>query len=203
MAEESSVAEHIYQAIRDRLLAGLFRYNERLDVGRLAQTYAASTTPVREALTRLASERLIVSRAKRGFFASLWSAEDLRALYAWRGLLLAHAAADKGPVALVLPEPSADHGFSVRGLFRAVEVGANSELRIAAANADDRLHLARAVEATMLDTQADLADLIAGLAMKEAGERQAAIGRYHSARIAVAGELRNRAVLNAVGRDGI
>lgn len=102
MAADPPVSDRVYHEIRRRLLAGDYRLHARLDVGALADGLGASSTPVREALVRLAAERLITARPTRGFFVSLWSESELRALYEWRAWLAAGALAthaDAVPVA--------------------------------------------------------------------------------------------------------
>jgi len=102
MAADPPVSDRVYHEIRRRLLAGDYRLHARLDVGALADGLGASSTPVREALVRLAAERLITARPSRGFFVSLWSESELRALYEWRAWLAAGALAthaEKVPVA--------------------------------------------------------------------------------------------------------
>lgn len=199
MASDPALGERIYQELRRRLLAGGFKLRERLDVGRIAAEMQASATPVREALARLATERLITAKPARGFFAVLWTEAELSALYEWRGALVRMAAEAQTPIA---PRVIADgdYGDAARALFEFIEANANRELRRAAANADDRLHVARRVEVEIIPAAA--ADLVA---IAEASSKRALIAslrRYHSKRIAHSGAIRERALLHALPPNG-
>jgi DNA-binding GntR family transcriptional regulator len=58
-------ADYAYSAIREQILSGELVPGEAIDQESLAATLGVSTTPLREALRRLQSERLVVSRAHR------------------------------------------------------------------------------------------------------------------------------------------
>lgn len=62
-----SVGEIIYSQIRSRILDGSYVSGDRLNVEELARQLNTSKTPVREALGRLASERLVIFRPRSGF----------------------------------------------------------------------------------------------------------------------------------------
>src|SRR5690606_24012418 len=80
--------EGVYDRIKGLLLAHALAPGQLLQIGTLAEELGVSTTPVREALTRLAAERLIVFAPKRGFFAKTASEEELRGLYTLNQTLL-------------------------------------------------------------------------------------------------------------------
>ena len=61
----------VYERIKHWLLAQALVPGQLLQIGVLADELGVSTTPVREALTRLAAERMIMSVPKRGFFARI------------------------------------------------------------------------------------------------------------------------------------
>jgi hypothetical protein len=138
------VGERAYRAIKQRLFAGP-RPGQRLDIVQLADLAHVSTTPVREALHRLAAERLVDNRAGEGFFVPRPSVGDLKRLYRWHGRLAAEAtrgAAPGGPADLDLPYPEL-----AAGLFAAIAGQAgDGELRHALANADERLRAFRRAE---------------------------------------------------------
>ncbi|MBY5361917.1 GntR family transcriptional regulator [Rhizobium leguminosarum] len=66
-----------YQHLKHLLLTGFFRAGERIDVNWAASAIGVSATPVREALIRLSSERLVIAHANRGFFYPVPRAETL------------------------------------------------------------------------------------------------------------------------------
>jgi DNA-binding GntR family transcriptional regulator len=212
MAADDLVTERVYGLVKAQLFDGGFGLDERLDIGRLAQRFGVSTTPVREALTRLAAERLIAAEAKRGFYARLWRQDELRALYEWRGFLLERAvldapafppdAANADDLAPSRLDPDALHAWRVAAMCASIEAHANSEARIAGANADERLHRARSAEPYLMPAEAQRAALRAGLAAPGARARIRAVRIYHEARMAMAAAIRERAILAAVARRG-
>ncbi len=199
MAADPAISERIYLELRRRLLAGGFRLRERLDVGRIAADMQASATPVREALTRLATERLIAAKPARGFFAMLWSERELATLYEWRGALVRLALEGRAAAPLGI-ETTDDYADNVRNVLGAIEGEANRELRRAAANADDRLHAARRVEPETLAGSMEEISMIATASTKR--ELLTLLKRYHAKRIACAGAIRERAVLRALPPNG-
>jgi DNA-binding GntR family transcriptional regulator len=64
------LADRAYLAIRDRLIVLDIQPGEPIDDSRLAKSLGVGRTLVREALKRLASDRLVVSYPRRGTFAT-------------------------------------------------------------------------------------------------------------------------------------
>lgn len=194
-----TASERVYLALKQTLFSGGYRLRERLDVASLAKTLSVSSTPVREALVRLASERLVSARPTRGFFVRLWSEGELRALYEWR-LLLLH---ETKPARVLLERPGRSHPFRIADAFAAIACDANEELRRAAANADDRLHAARVAEAEVFhDLDAEW-DAMEGVLMGgDEVKRRSTIKRYHARRIERVGAIRERALVRALGANG-
>jgi DNA-binding GntR family transcriptional regulator len=97
-----------YQQIRQKILEGELAPETSLDQEALAEWLGLSTTPVREALRRLQSERLVVSRAHRDTVVAPLSADLVEQVYAVRLSLdplaasLAAAHADDGERARIL-----------------------------------------------------------------------------------------------------
>lgn len=81
-----SLAEQIYQRLRFQLRAGTFAPGERLVESNLAQELAVSRSPVREALSRLAADGLLESRAT-GFHVAMPTAQDMAEIFEMRRLL--------------------------------------------------------------------------------------------------------------------
>jgi DNA-binding GntR family transcriptional regulator len=73
----TSLAERAYVAIRDRLIMLDIRPGEPIDDDELARDLDVGRTPVREALKRLESDRLVVSYPRRGTFATGMDISDL------------------------------------------------------------------------------------------------------------------------------
>ncbi len=83
--------EKVYQSLRRMVLLGEIRPNERLVETELASRLQVSRTPVREALQRLASDGLIVSRLP-GWVVYEHSPMEIRDLYEARVALEGYAA---------------------------------------------------------------------------------------------------------------
>src|SRR5215468_3557789 len=76
-AAATSLADKAYVAIRDRLIMLDIRPGEPIDDSELARELGVGRTPVREALKRLESDRLVVSYSRRGTFAMGMDIADL------------------------------------------------------------------------------------------------------------------------------
>lgn len=70
-------SERIYEAIRDAILDGTLEPGSRINLSRTAHELGASETPVREALKRLESERLVRVEPHAGFVVTDVSIADL------------------------------------------------------------------------------------------------------------------------------
>ncbi|MBI5719272.1 MAG: GntR family transcriptional regulator [Burkholderiales bacterium] len=70
-------ATSVYDQLRTDLLAGVLEPGSKLAIEALAEHYATSATPLREALNRLVSDGLVERREQRGFVVAAISADDL------------------------------------------------------------------------------------------------------------------------------
>ena len=80
-----------YRAIKTHILEGNLDENTRLTEESLSQQLGISKSPIREALTRLESERLIQIEPRRGAFLRRFSLEEISDLYEVREALEVHA----------------------------------------------------------------------------------------------------------------
>ena len=71
------MATLIYDRMRDDIIAGLLRPGTKLRAEFLRERYEVGTSPVREALNRLAADGLVVHEDQRGFRVSMVSRDDL------------------------------------------------------------------------------------------------------------------------------
>jgi len=76
----SSLTQGVYERLRADLLACRLRPGTRLNINELCQDLSVSLSAVREALSRLTSEELVVAEPQRGFRAAPISADELRDL---------------------------------------------------------------------------------------------------------------------------
>jgi len=70
-------ATSLYDQLRTDLLAGELEPGSKLAIEALAEHYATSATPLREALNRLVSDGMVERREQRGFVVAGISASDL------------------------------------------------------------------------------------------------------------------------------
>lgn len=75
-----SLTHSAYEKLRANLLAGRVQPGEKLKITDLCKTLSVSLSAVREALSRLTSEGLVVASPHRGFYAAPVSAADLQDL---------------------------------------------------------------------------------------------------------------------------
>lgn len=144
--------ERVYQALKLRIMRGDFALGERLEPRVLALDVGTSATPVRDALHRLAGERLLESWHHEGFRQPILAEADVHDLHGWMASLL-RLALDG-----VLPEPGhggepfgrlqgSDYTAEVETLFRSIaRLSDNRELRHAVMSAIERSHITRPAE---------------------------------------------------------
>lgn len=84
--------DRIYQAIREGILSGRLKPDERLLQDSLAHEFGTSATPVREALNRLAGDGLIRVLPHRGAVVTTLSVQDIDDIYEVREALDPYAA---------------------------------------------------------------------------------------------------------------
>lgn len=76
-----SVTKRIEAALMEEIAAGELEPGVRLDEVGLATRFAASRTPVREALTRLTAQGILVEGERRGVFVAKYSREELAQIF--------------------------------------------------------------------------------------------------------------------------
>lgn len=86
-----SIAETTYSEIRRDIIFGRLEPGSKLRLDRLKESYGASVSTLREILSRLASEGLVVAEGQRGFEVAPVSAENLKEIAALRELLECYA----------------------------------------------------------------------------------------------------------------
>jgi DNA-binding GntR family transcriptional regulator len=187
----------VYERIKNWLLAQSLVPGQLLQIGVLADELGVSTTPVREALTRLAAERMIMSVPKRGFFARTPSEDDIFGLYSVNRTILDAAvgrwpddnpepAAGTQEVAVLIQERSAEQLARQTGeLFLQVArrsgVGEFAEI---VRNMNDRLHHARVLESEIVPNAfVDVTKLAALVAAHDRVQLRQALKAYHEERL--------------------
>ena len=80
-ADKLSAGKRIEQALLAEISVGKLEPGQRLDEAGLAQRFGASRTPVREALSRLTAQGVLVEGEKRGVFVAEYSREELSQIF--------------------------------------------------------------------------------------------------------------------------
>ena len=75
--EEITLSEQVYRLLRRDIMSGAFAPGQSLRLELLKQRYGSSFSPIREALNRLRSERMVVSTTSRGFRIAPLSVEEM------------------------------------------------------------------------------------------------------------------------------
>ena len=89
--ELDSISESAYRHIRNDIVFGKLAPSQKLKLEPLREEYGPSVSTLREILSRLSSEGLVIAEGQRGFIVAPVSAANLRELAALRLLLEAHA----------------------------------------------------------------------------------------------------------------
>ena len=188
----------VYERIKHWLLAQTLVPGQLLQIGVLADELGVSTTPVREALTRLAAERMIMSVPKRGFFARTPSEDDILGLYSVNQTILdaavlrwpetsgqvapTEAAAAEVPV----QDRSAEQLARQTGdLFLQVATRSGvGEFAEIVRNMNDRLHHARVLECEIVpNVFVEMGRVTALVAGNDRAQLREALKAYHDERV--------------------
>lgn len=73
---ESQESVSTYQLLRNDILDGSIEPSSKLSIAQLSARYESSAAPVREALSRLAAEGLVVRKGQRGYWAAPVSVDE-------------------------------------------------------------------------------------------------------------------------------
>jgi len=145
-------SERAYRYIKDAILGGRLR-STTLDIRKTGDRLRMSATPVREALARLHSERLVRLTPHLGYTLVRLSADRLENLYDLSGVLVdvcLHRAADpsrSGPEPGTSDVTHLDYAVVLTDLLgKIASVQSNPELAAQISAVNDRLFQAREVE---------------------------------------------------------
>ncbi len=202
----------VYERIKNWLLAQTLVPGQLLQIGVLADELGVSTTPVREALTRLAAERMIMSVPKRGFFARTPSEEDILGLYSVNQTILDAAvarwperASEQAPAApaavdaaIPVQERSAEQLARQTGeLFLQIATRSGvGEFAEIVHNMNDRLHHARVLECELVaDVFVEMARLGELVAAHDRAQLRQALKDYHDRRLQLAAAISKELLL--------
>ena len=147
--EIQSVVDHVYTALRERILSGDLPRGSKLRQVSLAEEMGVSRTPLREALRRLAAEGLVDFSPNRGATVSELDFGDMR--HAWA----ARVALEPGAARLAAERRDPDGMAAMRAAIadqrsadgeRGQSFSANRAFHLALAAASGNPHLTRFAE---------------------------------------------------------
>ena len=189
--------ERVYAAIRQRLREGVYRPGDRLEPALLSEELNASVTPVRDALHRLAGERLVEAPRHEGFRTPMLTEAMLRHLYAWHLdlLLLAvtrHRAMERARAVdsdVGGPDEPAHERHNALFLELARSAG-NPEHVAAVESLSARLEPIQRAESHFLDgTEAETSAIIRALKANDRKALRSSLVRYHRRRQRIVPDL--------------
>lgn len=142
--------EQAYAVLHTRLRTGYYAPGSRIQANDIASLLGVSATPVREALSRLAGQGLLIDCRAIGYFVPPIDPVDLRNLYALASMLALSAMRSLDILGIDIPslvEPSAsDTRTSGELLVALAGLTPNTALQKAAGHIDDRLARLASVE---------------------------------------------------------
>lgn len=197
--DDGQMNEGIYARIKLHLMTQPPVPGQLLQIGALAAELGVSTTPVREALTRLAAERLIVCAPRKGFFVKMPSQEEIRGLHSVNQTLLDSALErwsqteqsvphhlDFPMNGRALPDRDAHHLVNrTAELFSCIAMRSGiAELTQVVRNISDRLHHPRLIECEIIDDMHEVLLKLCDLyATANHRDLRLALRSYHETRL--------------------
>lgn len=183
-----STAERVYSAIKHGLVAGHYAPGMRLETARMAADLASSTTPVRDALNRLAGEGLVDMRQSDGFHVRLMSEAGLRDLYRWNDELV-RASLRTVRSALARSDGRADPDDAAGVFVLIASLSRSPEIVRQMAAANDRLGIARRTEFQVLENpEQDVLEILAAT-RRDISHAKRLLTSYHRLRIRRASDI--------------
>jgi len=181
--------DRVYEDLKRKLIEGDFAPGHHLEPATLGEELHSSITPVRDALHRLAGERLVVTPRNDGFRVPVLTEAELRDLYAWSGTLVDLALRRQRSASGIdrLPHPpEIDHSIPADpGIFfrRLARDSGSGELEAAVEQLNNRLGAFRRAEETLLDNIAlELSSLLGAFGEGQLQELRRLLAAYHRRR---------------------
>jgi DNA-binding GntR family transcriptional regulator len=199
---KNSAGDRIYRAIKASVIAYAFPQGRRIYLQPLADALGVSTTPVREAMNRLAAEDLVIKAPHKGFIAMSLSGKNLRGHHELTRLLLAkelerldtagrHKLTEFEPIAMVLfrlnrrvlSDANTLAAYTGEIFSHVASLSGNTHIIRSIGRANDHLYFIRTLECRHLDNVQDELRLICELLLVgNCQELLRTIHRYHDKR---------------------
>lgn len=199
---KNSAGDRVYRAIKASVIAYAFPQGRRIYLQPLADALGVSTTPVREAMNRLAAEDLVIKAPHKGFIAMSLSGKNLRGHHELTRLLLAkelerldtagrHKLTEFEPIAMVLfrlnrrvlSDANTLAAYTGEIFSHVASLSGNTHIIRSIGRANDHLYFIRTLECRHLDNVQDELRLICELLLVgNCQELLRTIHRYHDKR---------------------
>lgn len=201
MAPNHETSERVYATMKGDLLSGILP--AEIQIGALAERYAASITPVREALLRMVGEKLVLMKPAGGFAMSRLSETKIRALYELNlqlSLLAAGWQVERisDDIPFLSRESSLDPPVDLLFQAMARQTGNPSFLALME-SMNDQIHRIRRAEESELKGLYDEFRLLEMLVRQRARPPLVrAVRKYHSRRMRGSADIARRIQLNEI-----
>jgi DNA-binding GntR family transcriptional regulator len=199
---KNSAGDRVYRAIKASVIAYAFPQGRRIYLQPLADALGVSTTPVREAMNRLAAEDLVIKAPHKGFIAMSLSGKNLRGHHELTRLLLAkelerldtagrHKLTEFEPIAMVLfrlnrrvlSDANTLAAYTGEIFSHVASLSGNTHIIRSIGRANDHLYFIRTLECRHLHNVQDELRLICELLLVgNCQELLRTIHRYHDKR---------------------
>lgn len=153
----SNAFDHAYQTLKAKIRSGTFAAGQHLELVQLAKTLGVSTSPVREALSALAAERMVRSIKGVGFHVPAFDYAIVADLIKWsEHLSIMCVRTSRSDVTDIALRALPDHTARTEQLFLSISrLARNQEVTAALVNATLRLHQLHRLEPDFLADAAD------------------------------------------------
>jgi DNA-binding GntR family transcriptional regulator len=83
----TSLGDQVYHVLWRQIVDRTLRPGDKISDVQISEELGVSRTPVREALYRLAQDKIVEAKSQRGFFVASFSSQDVREIYDIRAAL--------------------------------------------------------------------------------------------------------------------
>jgi DNA-binding GntR family transcriptional regulator len=128
LQNDRSLQHDVYAVIIDWIHQGKLRPGERVSEAAIARHLGISRGPVREAISRLDFEGLVIRRPRRGAVVSAFTVKDLKEISSVRQLIEGHAA--RAACQLMTPQDMKELNGLVNSMKIAAEAGQWTETAV-------------------------------------------------------------------------
>lgn len=87
----STLRNHLIKTLREQILSGAYRPGDRLNESQIAREFSISRIPVREALSQLQEQGLVMNHERRGMFVVQLTPDEVQQINSLRLVLEAEA----------------------------------------------------------------------------------------------------------------